>query len=175
MQIKLIRHPTNEDWSEVKRRALVTSGFTKVITEPSLDWKRKMLAARHSPIRDLRISFFISDLPYWVSNELCRHHIGVEKYVKSQRNDRQKDYDRNAARQDAPINVIVDFNAEAFLTFCNKRLCAKASKEMRELTQMMAKALEEINPEFKGFLVPNCLYHNNKCYELEPCGRVTNG
>lgn len=128
-----------------------------------------MLRCRHSPIRHLNISFYIKDLPYWVSNELCRHHVGVEKYVRSQRNDRQSDYDRNAARQDAPVDVIIDFNAEAFMTFCNKRLCKKASAEMRQLAQTMASLLIEKCPEFFGFLVPNCQYMGGECHEPTGC------
>lgn len=129
----------------------------------------KMLEARHSPIRYLIISFFIEGLPYWVSNELCRHHEGIEKFVKSQRNDRQSNYDRNTAPQNAPVNLIVDFNAEGFLNFCNKRLCGKASAEMRALTKDMARLLELKCPEFEGLLVPACIYHGGQCHELEPC------
>lgn len=171
MTIQLLKAPTLEDWEEVKRRALVTAGFTKSKTPPALPWRVKMLEARHSPIRYLTISFYIEGLPYWVSVELCRHHAGVEKFVKSQRNDRQNNYDRAAARQDAPVNMIVDFNAEAFLTFCNKRLCGKASKEMRALAHDMAKLLIIQCPEFDGLLVPMCIYHGGKCHELEPCNK----
>lgn len=172
MKVELIKSPTAEDWDEVKRRALVTAGLKKVKTPPSFEWRQKMLLARHSPIRYLTISFYIEGLPYWVSNELCRHHAGIEKFVKSQRNDRQDDYDRNAARQDAPVNLIVDFNAEGFLTFCNKRLCGKASAEMQKLALEMARQLTQSNPEFKGLLVPMCTHCGGVCYELEPCGRL---
>lgn len=169
--VELIEHPTDRDWSEVKRRALITIGKTKIVTPPTLDWKRKMLNARHSPIRYLTYSFFISDLPYWISNELCRHHIGVEKYVRSQRNDRQKDYDRNSAPQNAPVNVIVDFNVESLMTFCNKRLCGKASSEMQKLARMMRDLVYESNPEMFGFLVPHCEYFGGVCKEMESCHR----
>ena len=54
--ITLLRVPTSEDWQEVKRRALVTVGKT-MITEPTPEWKRRMLRARHSPIRYLMYSF----------------------------------------------------------------------------------------------------------------------
>lgn len=170
MTVTLTKAPTNEEWNEVKRRALVTAGFTKVVNPPSIEWRHRMLEARHSPIRFLTISFDLFDVPYWLTNELCRHHVGVEKFVKSQRNDRQKEYDRNAARQDAPVNMIMDFNAEGFLTFCNKRLCNKASKEMRELVDEMKNQLIERCPEFKGLVVPMCFNNGFVCHELEPCG-----
>lgn len=173
MNVELIESPSSHDWISVKERALVTMGKTKVINAPSLEWKRKILNARHSPIRYLRYSFFISDLPYWVSNELCRHHVGVEKYVKSQRNDRQNEYDRASARQDAPVNVIVDFNAESLMVFCNKRLCSKATKEMRELASKIRDEVYKNNPEMHGFLVPMCSYLGGKCREMESC-RIDN-
>jgi len=110
MKITLLKHPTEEDWLEVKRRALVTVGKTP-IEPPSMAWKRDILKARHSPIRYLRFSFLIEDIPYWVSVHLCRH-VHAQPYVKSQRNDRQREYDRTKAPQDAPVNMIWDMNAE---------------------------------------------------------------
>lgn len=169
MKVELLKYPTEEDWKEVKRRAVVTMGKTKVITEPDLYWKRKMLLCRHSPIRYLQFSFFITDLPYWVHVELVRHHIGIEKYVKSQRNDRQTEYDRNSARQDTPVNMIVDINAESLMTLANKRLCHKASKEMQELIKLMCNLVEEKCNEFYGFLVPMCVYHGGVCHEFISC------
>lgn len=161
MKVTLIEYPVMQDWLKVKQRALVTMGKTKVINAPTLEWKNN--------IRFLRISYFVEDLPYWVSNELCRHHEGIEKFVKSQRNDRQTEYDRNSARQDSPVNLIVDFNAEGLISFCNKRLCGKASKEMQELADEFRKLLEKECPEFKGVLVPMCVHCGGVCHEIEPC------
>lgn len=168
MKITLLEYPTSVDWQGVKLRALVTCGLTPK-TEPTLEWKRQIIKARHSPIRYLNFSFYIEDLPYWVSNELCRHHEGVEKFVKSQRNDRQDNYDRNAARQDAPVNMIMDFNAEGLLTFCNKRMCKKATPEAQQVARTMASLVIKECPEFFGFLVPNCVYHGGECHEMQPC------
>lgn len=107
--VKLLEYPTEKDWLEVKRRALVTAGLTPK-NAPDVAWKHAILEARHSPIRYLRFSFYI-ECPYWVSVHLCRH-VHAQPYVRSQRNDRQSDYDRNAARQDEPVSMILDVNAE---------------------------------------------------------------
>lgn len=168
MKVELLKFPTADDWLGVKQRALVTCGLTPT-SAPSLDWKRKILRARHSPIRFLTFSFYISDLPYWVSVELCRHHVGCEKFVKSQRNDRQSEYDRNAARQDAPVNMIFDCNAESLMILANKRLCNKASAEMRSLLKEMCEQVIHTNPEFFGLLVPFCQAQGGFCNEMEPC------
>lgn len=108
--VRIIKGPSDYDWFEVKRRALVTVG-REVANPPTSEWKRKILKARHSPIRYLRYSFMLEHIPYWVACELRTHvhdmpyvsDFGV--YIRSSRNDRQKDFDRNAARQDAPVNM----------------------------------------------------------------------
>lgn len=168
LSVKLLRYPTEEDWMGVKQRALVTLGKTAV-NPPSDEWKVKILRARHSPIRYLQFSFYI-ECPSWVATHMVRHHVGCQPYVKSQRNDRQSDYDRNAARQDAPVCMILDVNAESMITISNKRLCRQASEETRELVRMMCKEIIDVCPEFKTELVPIC-QREGRCYEMNPCGR----
>ena len=170
MKATLIEYPVDKDWMEVKRRALVTVGL-KPVKEPTLEWKKSILDARHSPIRYLRFSFLLEDIPYWVSVHLCRH-IHAQPYVRSQRNDRQDQYDRNAARQDAPVTMIFDVNAEELITICNKRLCRQTAKETRKLVFMMRDEVLKVCPEFVGQLVPICERHG-KCYEMYPCGKLS--
>ncbi len=169
MKVKLTEYPNQNDWLEVKRRALVTVG-KKPKTEPTAKWKRDILEARHSPIRRLFFSFYI-ECPYWVSVHLCRH-IHAQPYVKSQRNDRQTDYDRNSAPQNETVCMIWDINAEELMVIANKRLCKQASKETRQVVQAMCDEVLKVLPEFKGLLVPMCVYHNGKCHEMFPCKKV---
>lgn len=169
MKVTLLDHPGYAEWMTVKQAALVTIG-KRAITPPDQEWKHKMLVARHSPIRELKIQFLLEDIPYWLSTEFSRHHEGCQPYIKSQRNDRQKSYDRNAARQDAPVSMIWTFNAEGFMTVCNKRLCRLATKEAQVVVAEMARQLEEMCPEFVGVLVPMCYQQGHKCHELYGCG-----
>lgn len=169
--VKLLKYPTDEDWMEVKRRALVTVG-KKPVKTPESRWRHKILEARHSPIRNLVYSFYIHDIPTWVATHLVRHHEGFQPYVKSQRNDRQDEYDRNAARQDAPVDMIVDLNAEALQTLANKRLCNLAAAETREVVREMCRLAEQATPELEGLLVPLCVYCGGTCHEMYPCGRL---
>ena len=166
MQIKLTEYPTERDWLEVKRRALKTV-WLKPKTEPNAKWKHDILEARHSPIRRLFFSFDI-ECPSWVSVHLCRH-IHAQPYVSSQRNDRQPNYDRNKAPQNAPVSMIWDMNAEELLAIANKRLCKQASPETRQVVQAMCDEVIKVCPEFKGLLVPMCVYHGGKCHEMFPC------
>lgn len=169
MKVELLKYPTEQDWVEVKRRALVTIG-KKPVSPPSEKWKRDMLRARHSPIRYLVFSFLI-ECPYWVAMHLTRHHVGAQPYVRSQRNDRQEMYDRNAAPQDAPVTLILDLNAEALITIANKRLCGQASMETQQLVRAMCLLAGDSCPEILDELVPMCVRNGGICYELQSCGR----
>ena len=166
--VSLLSTPTDTDWLDVKARALVTIG-KQAINPPSREWKHAILEARHSPIRYLRYSFFI-ECPYWASVHLCRH-VHAQPYVKSQRNDRQDEYDRNDAPQSAPVSMIYDVNAEELQVIANKRLCLKASQETRQIVQAMCKLAEEATPELHGLLVSLCEHCGGVCHEMEPCGR----
>lgn len=173
MKITMTEYPAERDWLAVKERALVTVGL-KAKNAPDDEWKHEILNARHSPIRRLRFSFLIEDLPSWVSVHLCRH-VHAQPYVKSQRNDRQNQYDRNKAPQDAPVNMIWDMNGEELMVIANKRLCAQASKETRELVTEMCRQVIAFCPEFEHFLVPMCEYNGSVCHEMFPCGRCAKG
>ena len=173
MRITLLEHPTERDWMEVKRRALVTVGKTP-INPPSEEWKRAILEARHSPVRYLRFSFLIEDLPYWVSVHLCRH-VHAQPFVRSQRNDRQTEYDRNTAPQNAPVTMIWDVNAEELMVIANKRLCNMASAETQKAVRGMCDAVTAVCPEFTGMLVPACERQGGVCHELNGgCGNYKN-
>lgn len=172
MKVTMTEYPTEQDWLAVKERALVTVGL-KAKNAPGMEWKDEILEARHSPIRRLRFSFLIEDLPYWVSVHLCRH-IHAQPYVRSQRNDRQSDCDRNAARQDAPVTMIWDMTGEELLIVANKRLCNQAIKETRDVVREICNQVISFCPEFEKHLVPMCEYHGNVCHEMKPCGRCQN-
>ena len=169
MKITLLEYPAFNDWYEVKRRALVTVGKFD-FEAPDTKWRMNILNARHSPIRRLKFSFLLEDIPSWVSVHLCRH-VHAQPYVKSQRNDRQNEYDRNKAPQDAPVCMIWDMNAETLMEIANKRLCKQASEETRAVVKEMCRLVKEKCPEFKPFLIPMCEHNGNMCHEMKPCGR----
>lgn len=172
MNIELLEYPTQNDWMEVKRRALVTIG-KRPISPPSEDWKADILRARHSPIRYLRFSFLLSGIPSWVSVHLCRH-VHAQPYVRSQRNDRQSEYDRNSAPQNAPVDMILDVNAEELMVIANKRLCNMAALETHSVVAAMCREVIAHCSEFEPFLVPLCEYTGG-CKEMNGgCGKHGN-
>lgn len=166
MRVTILHHPNDDDWLGVKQRALVTVG-KNVKNPPTEEWKESILKARHSPIRYLQFSFLLEDIPSYVSVHLVRH-IHAQPYVKSQRNDRQSDYDRETAPQNAPVNMIWDINAEELMVIANKRLCNQASTKTRDVVKMMCDEVIKVNPEFAEFLVPMCKY-TGECKEMYPC------
>ena len=173
MTVTLLEHPTDWDWLQTKRRALVTAGLD-VKNPPDQKWKEDRLNARHSPIRRLHFSFLMEDIPYWLSVHLCRH-VHAQPYVRSQRNDRQSAYDRNSAPQNAPVDMIWDMNAEELMVVCNKRLCMTTAPETRMVVEEMRNLVVEACPEFNRFLVPNCEYHGGVCHEIKSCRKRVKG
>ena len=78
--VEILKHPTDEDWMLAKRCTLVTIGKDSM-KPPTMEWKHKLLAARHSPIRTLEFCFKINNIPSWVATHLVRH-IHAVPFVK---------------------------------------------------------------------------------------------
>lgn len=171
MKVELIKYPNEEDWRECKRRALITmygKGLGDV-KDPTSRWKHDILEARHSPIRYLRFSYLITDIPSNISVHLCRH-VHSQPYVSSLRNDRQDVMNGDEAPRNTPVNMIFDVNAEELMVIANKRLCTQAAFETRQVVSAMCNEAEKVMPELKGLLVPMCKYNGGICHEMHPCG-----
>ena len=168
MKIELIKIPSEDDWLLCKRAAMRTI-WKDVGAMPGADWKHKILAAGHSPIRVLPFYISMTDIPYWVAMHLVRHVHSVP-FISSQRNDRQDMYDRRTAPQDAPVNMDWYMNAEELINVSHKRLCTQASIETRAVVAEICDLVLDACPEFEGLLVPMCMYRNGKCTEFKPCG-----
>ena len=169
MKVEILKHPTKEDWNWAKTCTLNTVG--KVSEKDATDaWKVKLLMAEHSPIRELWFGIKM-EIPYYVSVHLVRHHIGVNHYVQTQRDDRTNDTTPRAEKpQGAMVSHIMSINAQELLFLAHKRLCNQASPETREVVKEICRQVIEVNPEFKDLLVPLCAYRGGLCTEFNPCG-----
>lgn len=167
--IEILRYPTCDDWARCKALALNTIG-KKAVTAPTKEWKRDILKAEHSPIRTLMFTIRM-EIQYYVSVHFCRHKYGVEHFVRSQRNDRQSEYDRTKAPQDAPVVHIMDINAQALMTMARRRLCGQADPETQKVMREIVSEVLKVSPEFENFLVPMCEYRH-ECGEFTSCGRI---
>lgn len=170
-KVEMLKYPTDDDWLFCKQCTLNTIG--KITTTlPTQEWKEKLLIAEHSPIRTLWFAFKM-EIPYWVSVHYVRHKYGVEHYIQSQRDDRQTNKSpipRANKPQGEIISHIMYINAQELMFMARRRLCMQASKETRQVMQMIVEQVLETNPEFEKVLVPMCEYQG-KCPEFMPCGR----
>ena len=167
MEIKLIRYPKEEDWKRALLLARETQGKEGDLT-PSFEWKIKLINSEHSPLRTIMFTIEMKDIPYCNSVHFVRHKFGVEHYVKSQRSNEN----RGTEPQNAPVNHIMDINAQALIFMARKRLCFKADEKTREVMKEIVNKVIEVCPEFKGFLVPECIYRGGNCHEFKSCGKM---
>lgn len=168
IKVEILRHPEQEDWERCYMLALNTMGKKYVGTEVTDKWKAKILKAKHSPIRTLMFTIRLT-IPSYVSVHFVRHKIGVEHYVRSQRNDRQNKYDRECAPQNMIVSHIMEINAEQLMFMANRRLCGMADATTRYVMQAICRGVEYMNPEFKGHLKPMC-EQIHECPEFKSCG-----
>ena len=162
----------NTPWSLAYSRALETMGYPTTSVEPSSGWKRKMLLARHSPIRCVMYTIRMEDIPYWVSVHFVRHGKFAEHFVSTQRPDRtHSGVSRHDLPQDASVNHTIFTNAAELIEISKKRLCALASSETRTVWRMVVAELRRIGEtEMADAMVPECVHHGNRCPEFRGCG-----
>lgn len=159
------------DWNRVLNAARRTVGKKPIKKEPSQSFKKKILLAEHSPIRLLEYDFTWEDIQQWVTAHLVRHHEGCEKFVHSQRTDRNEKL-KGLNRDELPQGLLNDMdmtcNAQSFINISRKRLCNCASKETREAWTAVIEYLKEIDPELAAVCVPECIYRGF-CPEFDRC------
>lgn len=169
--VSVIKYPTDADWQWVKTCTLNTVGKTST-KAPTDEWKAKLIKSEHSPIRELWFGIKM-EIPYWVSVHFVRHHIGVNHYVQTQRDDRTDDDTPRAEKpQGEMVSHIMSINAQELINMAHKRLCRQASKETREVMQAIVKEVIAKVPQMKDVLVPLCVYRGGRCTEFFPCKEV---
>lgn len=157
---------TSNNWRAIADAARTTVGKEAGQGEPSSTWKRKILMAEHSPIRKLIISWKWTYIPSWVSVHFVRHKIGIEHFVRSQREDRTHVKRKS---QGELIEHECMANAQAIINISRKRLCHKASAKTRGAWKIYLEELDEVEPELFSVCVPECIYRGF-CPELNSCG-----
>ena len=102
-----------------------------------------------------------------------RHHVGVNHYVQTQRDDRTKDdTPRSEKPQGAEVSHVMSINAQALVHMAHKRLCRQASPETRVVMQEIVREVVKVAPYMKSVLVPLCVYRGGRCTEFFPCKEV---
>ena len=168
MRVRIIKKPTKRDLQWVKQCTLNTVGKTST-TAPTEEWLARLVEAEHSPIRELWFGIKM-EIPYWVSVHFVRHHIGVNHYVQTQRDDRVLHViSRDFKRQGEIVSHIMSINAQELINMSHKRLCQQASPETRDVMKLIVKEVIKVAPYLKSALVPLCVYRGGKCTEMFPC------
>lgn len=175
MKVTLIYKPESRELMLFKYCIWVTMGKTgDPKSPPSSELLRRVLHARHSPIRVLNFAFLIESIPSNTATHLARH-VHAVPFVSSLRNDRQNRMDGDKAPRDTPVDMIFYCNAEELMNFANKRLCGRAAKRTQQVAKMMCEEAKKAMPELDGDLVPMCVHNGGICHEPEGCGRCVYG
>lgn len=155
------------DWSRALNAARMTVHKDPLDVKPSATFIDKLCRAEHSPLRLVEYDVTVKNVPYFVIMHLVRHHIGVEKFVATSREDRTG-VSRDERKQTDLIDCQFSLNAQAFINISRMRLCHKADPATRELWKHVVLALESIDPILAKYCVPNCIYRGH-CPEMEGC------
>jgi hypothetical protein len=154
-------------WEDVVNRCRATVGKDELGKEPSRVFKRKILIAEHSPIREIHVSWAWRRIKSWVATHWVRHKW--ECYVETQRDDRTGN-DRDNAIQAALVNFFGEANPQHTIDTERKRLCRQAHPQTREYAEDLKVSLWHYGEEeWSDALVPNCVYRCG-CPEMTPCG-----
>lgn len=154
------------DWQEVLSDCRSTVGKEPLGKEPSDSFKRSILIAEHSPIRDISIKWKWRGIKSWIATHFSRHKF--ECFIKTQRTDRTG-IDRNKLPQDAPVDFVGEANVQSLIDTMRKRLCYQASPETRAYAEDLKRAITEVQPEIGNVCVSQCVYRCG-CSELNSCG-----
>lgn len=156
--------PSNETWCRVKNHCRTTDNKNFTGKDATDTFKKKLLFSEHSPIRLLEFDWSWKGIKYWLSTEWSRHKF--EKFISTQRNDRQKNYDRNKAPQDSPVNFDGYANMQNLIDAWRKRMCFQATPEARQLAEDFKRQLHETHPIEADVLVPHCVYRGccSECF-----------
>lgn len=158
-------------WARALDAARITVGKVPLTKEPSDEWKAQMILAEHSPIRLVEYQWIWVDIPQYVTTHLVRHHIGCEKFVCTQREDRTGVL-RNQRLQTDLNSFMMTANAQAIINISRKRLCQKADSNTKYAWALVIIELAKIDPILANKCVPEC-YYRGFCPELKSCGAAS--
>ena len=119
------------DWEEVVSDCRATVGKPPLGHEPSTEFKRKILIAEHSTIRDISVKWIWKGIKSWIATHWSRHKW--ECFIRTQRSDRTG-IDRDKLPQDAPVDFVGEANVQAqILTPCGN-VCVVKPLRRRDST-----------------------------------------
>lgn len=157
-------------WEEVLNAARFTQRKEPLDKEPSVEFKKKIIKAEHSPLRALMFNIDMYDIPYYTAMHFRTHKLVHLPVVSTSRPDidgNQKP--RSKQKKDEPVNMRLMLDAQEIIAISRVRLCNRAEKETRKVWNAVLIELKKIEPELTNACVPNCIYRGF-CPEFESCG-----
>lgn len=143
------------DWMKIKS-ACMTTISKQAGKSPSLEWKKKLLICRHSPIRRGNISWKWEKIPYAISTHFVRHHEGCEKFVGTERTDRTG-VNRESRSQMDCVPMEMDANLQALMNISEKRLCMCADPTTRKYWEAVMDEIRNYSELITWSNVPQCI------------------
>lgn len=156
-------------WNEILNRCRTTVNKEGIEKEPSTSFKEKIVMSEHSPIRSMTFNFSIEDIPSYSATHFARHHVGVEKWISTSREDRTG-VSRDERSQTDPVNMELEANMQALINLSRKRLCYQADPTTREVMEQMKAEVEQEEPIVAHHMVKECVYRGGICPEINSCG-----
>lgn len=147
---------SNHKWSDVLNDSRATVSKKALDREPSKEFKRAILIAMHSTIRNLVVRWKWLQMPSFCATHFARHRF--EKYISTQRTDRTG-VNRNELTQDAPVSFTGVANAQHLIDMMSKRLCFTADPTTVKYAASLKTELHESEPELSEVFVPACVMY----------------
>lgn len=143
------------NWMRIKG-ACMTTISKQAGKEPTVEWKKKLLLCRHSPIRRGTVSWKWENIPYAISTHFVRHHEGVEKFVGTERTDRTN-VDRETRSQMNCVPMEMDANLQGLINISEKRLCMCADPTTRKYWEAVIEEIRKYSEIVSWSNVPQCV------------------
>lgn len=156
-------------WKEVLNAARFTQRKEPLDKEPSVEFKKKIIKAEHSPLRCLVFNIDFYDIPYYVSVHYVRH-VHAQPFVSTSRPDIDGHQPpREYQKKTDLVNMRLFINAQEIINISKVRLCTRAEGETRKIWFEVINQLRKIEPELANACRPQCFYRGF-CPEFESCG-----
>ncbi len=157
-ELKVTVKAFNVDWLAIKNACRQTISLKDSSIEPTEVWKRKLLVARHSPLRLGNVLVQIDNIPFYVMGHLVRHNVGCTPFVSTSREDRTN-IPREERRQTDLVSMQMVFNIESLMNISEKRLCNCADKTTIKVWKAVLEAIREYDKDITWACVPSGIAH----------------
>lgn len=159
-------------WADALNAARFTQRKEPISGEPSINWKKKIIKAEHSPLRALMFYVDMYDIPYYAAMHFRTHklvHLPLVTTGRPDIDDNQKP--REEQLKSELVNMRLMLDAQEIIAISRVRLCTKAEKTTRTIWQTVINKLAEIEPILANACWPNCIYRGI-CPEIKSCGYI---